>query len=428
MKKSGTKSGQIPQTDAKESKAKVRYHTSGAIRVGIYQFPDRETVFWDEGEGRRRKNFTKDTRTADANAFADAKVKELAVKLQGDSILLQGADAVAYKQAMPLLSEFGHTPLNVILHEAAAALKHSGAASLMDCAKLYRTIHGQVKQITVTESVAEFLLTLKDGSRHHDDLTRYLTRFKEKFGKQDLLSVRRPDLESWLQELGVSSKTFAHYHAAVSQFMTWAQGRAYLPDTTHEAKKVQRPKPRKVKSKECFSPEEVTQLLAEANPLEAACLALQAFLGLRLEEICPYKADDAALAWSDIKWEQNAVHIRAEVGKTGERYIHHFPVNLKQWLKPFKKHSGKVCTYRQLPENYAKLSRKSGVAWKNNGLRHGYGSYRLALTKDYNLVSDEMGNSPAVLKRDYRVPQTEQSAKAWFAITPKAMRQYNHGL
>ena len=268
------------------------------------------------------------------------------------------------------------------------------------------------------------MATLTDSSRHQDDLTRHLTKFKEKFGTENLLSVRRPDLESWLQELQVSAKTFTHYHGAVSQFMTWAQGRSYLPDTTHEAKKVQRPKPKKVKGKECFSPEEMIKLLAVANPQEATCLALQAFLGLRLEEICPYKAGDAALEWSDIKWEQNAVHIRAEVGKTGERYIHHLPANLKQWLKLCKEQNGRVCTYRQLPENYAKLSRKSGVNWKANGLRHGYGSYRLAITKDYNLVSDEMGNSPAVLKRDYRVPQTEQAAKAWFAVTPKVVREY----
>jgi integrase len=414
VKKAETKPKQI----SKKSKAKVRYHSAGNIKVGVYQF-------WEEAEGRKMKNFTKPSRTQDADVFATNKVKELTVKLQGGVTLLQGEEANAYAVAKKLLAnDLNNVPLVVILREVIAALACSGAPSLMECAKLYRAIHGQVKPIRTDQAVAEFLTTLKQDTRHHDDLKSRLKKFNDEFGKLDLLSVRRPDLERWLAQITHSPKTFTHYHGAISQFMTWAQKLAYLPETTHEAKKVIRPKPRRIKSKECFTPEELIKLLAVSMPREIPTLVLQAFMGLRLEELCAFKKQNTAIEWKDILWEQNAIHIREEVGKTGERYIHNMPDNLRQWLLPFRDGVGNICPFRWQSGIYQKITQKSGVKWKNNGLRHGFGFYRMALTKDYNLVSEEMGNSPEVLKRDYRVPKTEQEAQKWFAITPEVVEKY----
>jgi hypothetical protein len=47
-------------------------------------------------------------------------------------------------------------------------------------------------------------------------------------------------------------------------------------------------------------------------------------------------------------------------------------------------------------------------------------SYRLAETKDAAATALEMGNSPAVLLRDYRELTTEAEASAWFAVDPKS--------
>jgi hypothetical protein len=109
----------------------------------------------------------------------------------------------------------------------------------------------------------------------------------------------------------------------------------------------------------------------------------------------------------------------AEVGKTGERYIHNVPDNLWQWLLPGKDNMGKICLVRCQSEVYQKTAKQAGVKWNHNGLHHGFGSYRMALVKNYHIVSEEMGNSPEVLKSDYRVPKTEQEARQWFAITPE---------
>jgi hypothetical protein len=125
------------QTAAKK-RATVRYHTAGNIKVGIYQFVTREIVFWEENHARKFKNFTKASRTQDADEFATGKVKELAVMLQGGVTLLQGDEARSYAVAKTLRAELHNVPLDVILREVIAALRHSGASSIMECAKLYR--------------------------------------------------------------------------------------------------------------------------------------------------------------------------------------------------------------------------------------------------------------------------------------------------
>lgn len=59
-----------------------------------------------------------------------------------------------------------------------------------------------------------------------------------------------------------------------------------------------------------------------------------------------------------------------------------------------------------------------GVKWGSNALRASALSYRLAETKDAAATALEMGNSPAVLLRDYRELTTEAEAQEWFSVDP----------
>jgi hypothetical protein len=61
-----------------------------------------------------------------------------------------------------------------------------------------------------------------------------------------------------------------------------------------------------------------------------------------------------------------------------------------------------------------------GIKWGSNALRASALSYRLAETKDAAATALEMGNSPAVLLRDYRELTTDAEAQDWFAINPSS--------
>jgi hypothetical protein len=75
--------------------------------------------------------------------------------------------------------------------------------------------------------------------------------------------------------------------------------------------------------------------------------------------------------------------------------------NLEEWLMPYFRSEGKICPYFNSEREARKLARRIKVHWVHNGLRHGYGSCRVAQTKNYPLVASEMGTSVDVIKASY---------------------------
>ena len=93
-----------------------------------------------------------------------------------------------------------------------------------------------------------------------------------------------------------------------------------------------------------------------------------------------------------------------------------------EWLKRGRQTSGPV-TPLVRPEKTASevvgAKLKPAIAWKRNGLRHSYCSYRMAIAQDENIVSAEMGNSAQMVYANYRQLVTKEQAEAWFAIAPE---------
>ncbi len=78
--------------------------------------------------------------------------------------------------------------------------------------------------------------------------------------------------------------------------------------------------------------------------------------------------------------------------------------------------SGPVCVHQRPQTAAARLC--ESFAWQDNGLRHSFISYRLAILHDTAQVALEAGNSPEVLFGHYRELVTPEAAKAWFAVVP----------
>jgi hypothetical protein len=60
-------------------------------------------------------------------------------------------------------------------------------------------------------------------------------------------------------------------------------------------------------------------------------------------------------------------------------------------------------------------------AWKNNGLRHSFISYRLAEIQNTAQVALEAGNSPQMIFRHYRELVRPVDAEKWFVVTPASV-------
>ncbi len=116
------------------------------------------------------------------------------------------------------------------------------------------------------------------------------------------------------------------------------------------------------------------------------------------------------------------IEVKAEKTKTASRRLVPIFPNLKAWLKPLAKKAGAIwpALASVLHERQREAAKGAALeAWKPNGLRHSFISYRLAQVQSAPQVALEAGNSPTMIFQHYRELVKPDAAKDWFAIKPK---------
>src|SRR5205807_58583 len=107
----------------------------------------------------------------------------------------------------------------------------------------------------------------------------------------------------------------------------------------------------------------------------------------------------------DINLKKRRIYVPGEVAKQGtpDRIVP-IPENLAAWLAPHARRNGSVCDLANITNALRRTAQRAGVPFLRNALRKSFISYRLALLKDIGQVADEAGNSPQVIKTNYRRP------------------------
>ena len=98
-----------------------------------------------------------------------------------------------------------------------------------------------------------------------------------------------------------------------------------------------------------------------------------------------------------------------------------FEPPLLEFLKD--RHSGSGRLWPLSVDHYgdrlSQVAQKAEIQpWPHNALRHSFGSYFYALTKNENIVAAEMGNSPQMVFRHYRAVVKPADCAAFWAIRP----------
>jgi integrase len=365
-----------------------------------------------DGERRRFDSYANE---ADAIAAAT----KLAQRLDSRDYVaasLTKQQAIEFANAEARLKPFDVT-VDSATATVAECLKILGdLANMIAAAKFYRQRHKQVVKKTVPDLVDEFLELKKSRGASPRYLKDLHWRLKKMFAAdctKEAANVTTADIQDWLDAQKLAPQNYRNFRTTLNTLFEHASARSYTFDNPVEG--VEKIKVPNGGSIAIFTPVEIAKLLSAASPDFLPVIALGAFAGLRTAEI-------ERLEWRDIDFAGGFIHVSADKAKTASRRLVPIQANLAQWLATYAKRTGKVwqSTSNDLQDARAAAVKASGVAWKDNGLRHSFISYRLAEIQDAAKVALEAGNSPNVVFKYYRELVKPSDAVKWFNVKPDA--------
>ncbi len=388
----------------------------GNAMVKIYHGKSRGydlfTVVHYVGGKRKRETFSKLT---DAKERAHEVARAM---LNGrlEVLELTKADREGHVHALQLLKPLG-IPLHNAIEEYVALRSHLGNEALLSAVKEYVARRRHVTDKRLPEIVDELLAAKeRDGlsGRYVETLRSHLRRFAGTF-QTNIGSVTARLIEEWLTAQNLGPRGRNNIRTSIVTLFHFARARGYLPKgQPTEADDVPKAKDRGGKIG-ILTPKQLASLIKKATGDVRLYFALGAFTGIRSSEILK-------LDWNDINFERGHITVSPEKAKTATRRLVPIQPNLMQWLAPYRGRTGRLFRSRRDAAKAIAFAKEQGIDWPDNGLRHSYASYRLAAVSDTARVALEMGNSPQKLMINYRELADEHDAKAWFAITPKPIK------
>lgn len=366
------------------------------FRVRKYQHPHLKFVVNYREEGKRKRKFFETREQANAfAAFKNAELRKFGVEGAEFSSRLREEAA----ECVERLSAFGKT----ITDATDFLVAHLKASE---------------KSITAADLVPQLIAAKKtDGmsKRYIEDLRSRLPRFAEKFDGQMVATITATEIDNWLRALPVGPTTRNNFRRTLVMMFNHAVQRGYA--TSNPAEKT-------AKAKEVDSPpgiltvQQTAHLLNVASPELLPYVAIGLFAGLRRAEI-------ERLDWSDVHFDDNLIEVTAAKAKMARRRFVKIQPNLREWLLPVRKHSGKV-TPEALPTQLDAARVAAGITeWPSNALRHSFASYHLAHFKDSAALALEMGHTDSnMIFNHYRQLVRPQEAERYWSIRPaKALKK-----
>ena len=363
------------------------------------------------GGKRQRLNFCS---LGDAKEEATAKAAQLA-RGDVDAVQLTGRDRLTYGHALEAIKSTGVT-LDVAANEYTQATKTLAGHSLLDAVNFYMR-HGVngVSGRMVADAVGDFRQAKIVAGRsavYLKDIRYRLGGFAKAFNLE-VRELAAQDVADYLEGLKLHSRSFNNHLSMLRTFFRFCQARGWLSTHVNLLSRVER-RSGSGSEIEILTPEELRRLLAAASSRIVTCLAVQAFAGVRTEELF-------RLTWRDLERRPGNIEIRAKQAKTASRRLIPISENLASWLRVAPRNGDERLWPRSSNRYFAdqkSAAAKVGFAWKANGLRHSFISYRLAKTKDIAAVALEAGNSARMIFAHYRELCTESEAAQWFGIVP----------
>jgi len=290
--------------------------------------------------------------------------------------------------------------------------------------------HKQIRRSApISKLVDEFIETKeREGrsERYLADIRSRLGRFRNDYGDKIVATVQSTLISDWLVELKLKPVTTNNYRRLLVGLFNEGRRRRYINYN---------PALDSIKIKEVpgsvgiLTAEETSKLLSSADDEILPFFAIGLYAGVRTEEL-------ERLDWRNIDLLGNHIEIKAENAKSAKRRLILIRPNLKAWLQPFAKASGKVWpkSGRKLsekarrqagfgnPDSLTPDEKKAGLKlkpWPHNAMRHSFGSYHLAAFNDASKLALEMGHTDnKMIFAHYREVVRPVEAKKYWSIQP----------
>ena len=393
--------------------------TQGSSAVKIFGCGGRGpfTVAWREFANGPRLRKVRST-AEDAKALATSVATALA-NGQAAMTRFTEEDRAGWRASVRTAAQIGLRPEVAVSHWVDFKRSLPAGVSELDLVNCWHRHHPAAGvPERVTETAAQLMaLKSKDGrsKRWLRTLKQQVKVFATRF---DCLwsEVTAREVALWLESLPGGMRTRKNYFGAARELARFAKARGQL--TFDLFSDVDKPEPPAV-DVQLYTPDELVGLLATAESRPAGrkmlpFLCVTAFAGIRHSEA-------AQLDWRDVDLQSRTIFIRAAVAKTRVRRSVDMPDNLVAWLTPHARTSGRLCTVANTSNALHRILRRAGIKSKRNSLRKSCISYQAALTRNLEAIADQCGNSPGMIRRNYRRvdSRTKADAERWFGILPQ---------
>ena len=303
------------------------------------------------------------------------------------------------------------TSLRVMAQNAAEQLRPF-KKTITDAAKHYVAyLKASERSCTAEQLVKELVAAKKaDGvsERHLRDIRSRLSVFAQRFDGQMVAAITSKEIDAWLRSLPFSPMTRNHYRGLVVLAFNFALREGYA--TANPALGAAKAKVAS-EAPGILSVTQAARLLERATPDVLPYVAIGLFAGLRRAEL-------ERLDWGEVDFESGLIQVTARNSKTAQRRFVRIQPNLRKWLLPLRKHTGKVVPANsfQFRQSFEQARVAAGInEWQNNALRHSFASYHLAHFEDLNALTLEMGhtNSQMLFAHYRELVKPKEAARYW---------------
>jgi len=240
--------------------------------------------------------------------------------------------------------------------------------------------------------------------------------FAKAFPARDIGSITTEEIEVWLRTTFPHAVSRNNNRKAVVNLLNFAVSKNYI--TSNPAAGIKRAREARSEIR-ILTPGQVSDLLTNAGSEILPYFAIAVFAGVRPEELASPLKSDASLEWSDVKWAQGIIRVRAEVSKVGKARNVKIEPTLATWLKPYRSTKGRIAPVKWR-EYFRNTRTAAGIQeWPADCLRHSFASYWLETYRDAPALALEMGNSvDVILERYHKVLDDPKDAAKFWGIMP----------